>query len=100
MDPYYLHMKFRISVQIHSIMMKSKMFMCQNPEFCKKKSTVFDEWIDCIHDCIHDSTIQEMDRYTDTDTNTDGYRYRWIPILSKFLDFQDFFYVMLNACLD
>ena len=54
-------------------MMKSKIFMCQNPGFCKiKTSTVFDGWIDCIHDCIHD-------RETDTDGyryNTDGYR--WI----------------------
>ena len=55
-------------------MMKSKIFMCQNPGFCEKKTyTVFDGWIDCVHDCIHDSTIQ-MD--TDTDTNTDEYRYR------------------------
>ena len=61
-------------------MMKSKIFMCQNQGFCKKKnktSTVFDGWIDCIHDCIHDSTIQ-----MDMDTDRDGYRYkyRWIQI--------------------
>ena len=97
--------------------MKSKIFLCQNPGFCKKKkkkkkktpSTVFDEWIDCIHDCIHDSTIQ-MDTNTDTDGYRYRYKYRWIQIqintdgyryiLSKFLDFQDFCYVMLNACLD
>ena len=47
----------------------------------------FDGRIDCIHDCIH-STIQ-------IDTDTDGYRH----ILSKFLDFQDFCYVMLNVVL-
>ena len=37
--------------------------------FCKKQSTVYDGFIDCIHD-----SIKQMD--TDADTNTDGYRYR------------------------
>ena len=69
----------------------------------KKKSTVFDGFIDCIHDCIHDSIIQMdtdmvIDRYRyrykyrwiqiqiDRDTDTDRYRYnmdgyRWINCL-------------------
>ena len=73
MDAYYSLMKFRIYLY-ESIMMKSKIFICQNPGFCfKKTSTVFNGWIDCIHDCIDDSTIQ-----MDIDMETDGYR--WIEI--------------------
>ena len=60
-------------------MMKSKIFMCQNPGFCKKKSAVFDGFINCIHDCSHASIIQMH-----TDMDSDGYRYRykyrWIQI--------------------
>ena len=66
---------------------------CINPKYYDEISTVFDGWIDCIHD----STIQ-MDTDTDgcryryrwiqiqiwMDTDIDGYRYRWINCLISF----------------
>ena len=56
-------------------MMKSKIFMCQNPGFCKIISTVFDGWIDCIHDCIHNVQCRWIQIWIwmdiDTDTNID-----------------------------
>ena len=80
-------------------MKKSKIFMCQNPGFCKKrKSTVFDGFIDCIHD-----SIIPMDTDMDTDTNKDGYRYRqryryrWIQIQYGWIQMDKLFNFTWNS---
>ena len=78
-------------------MMKSKIFMCQNPGFCKKKSTVFDGFFDCIHDSI-------IQMHTDMDTDAYRYRYkykyRWIQIQYRWIQIDILFNFIWNSRFD